>query len=751
MRRLTILLAALLAAAAPTVRAQQPAERASLDSMRTGFGAISDSMWLLNYERQRIAVARVDRDNPVIHMELGFVSYRLGEITGAKKRYQDAASEFQWASDLRPAWPYAWYFLGLAELSTGEADLIIVENIRQLLGLDALSLAARHFARAIEADPSFSMALVDLANTAMKQRISPRLVIAQAALRQAASTAAGRVPAVQLVRGRIERRLLENDSALAAFHAFLSLGGDSGVGGIELARTFAQKGLEDSSVAAYFSAVGRRLSDTARIEVRRDLHWFATPGELAEWDAVRPDSMVSWLRRFWFGRDLSDGRRPGERLPEQLRRYQYAVQNFGLASRHRGFDVAFAFSDSTQQEFDDRGLVYLRHGAPDQRTQFSATGVEPNESWLYRGGEPDGTDMILHFAAINDVQDFRLVQSLLDVCARRGPGFDAIPQTTSTLNGSQRDCVQSRAQLSDLYQRLAQASDDLSPNLWAGERRQSMEGVHHAISTDSYALQFQSELHPVVSIFAVADATMHPELHLVFAVPGARLHPRDAGGSVTYPLALRMLVYDSSGRLVGALDTIRVFRASGHIAAGSYLTEQLSMKVPAGNYLYSFVIEEPGESAGDVVHRKELEIPRLDTLFAASDVILGREGSGLIWRRPEGEVALNPLMRYPKDGAATIYYELYGLPQAAHVATRVRITRAGGRSVFHRVFGGGGGADLAYETVTDSPIRTRVSQHLDLKGLAPGHYVLRVELTDPESQKTLVRESPFDIDAAHSS
>ena len=167
-----------LVAAVRVAHAQEPRERASLDSVRAVFAAVTDTNYLISYERQRIAVARQDRDNPFIHMELGYVALRLGEITGAKKRYSDAASEFQWAADLRGRWPYAWYYLGVAELSSGEADLIIVENLRQIFGQDAMSQAVRSFARAVEVDPSFSQALVDLANTAMRQRINPRLMIA---------------------------------------------------------------------------------------------------------------------------------------------------------------------------------------------------------------------------------------------------------------------------------------------------------------------------------------------------------------------------------------------------------------------------------------------------------------------------------------------------------------------------------------------------------------------------------------------
>src|SRR5690242_11050783 len=96
-----------LVAAAPRAHAQERPERATLDSIRAVFGAVTDSAYLISYERQRIGVARADRDNPFIHMELGYVALRMGELTGVKKRYQDAASEFQWAADLRPRWPYA--------------------------------------------------------------------------------------------------------------------------------------------------------------------------------------------------------------------------------------------------------------------------------------------------------------------------------------------------------------------------------------------------------------------------------------------------------------------------------------------------------------------------------------------------------------------------------------------------------------------------------------------------------------------
>jgi GWxTD domain-containing protein len=167
-------------------------------------------------------------------------------------------------------------------------------------------------------------------------------------------------------------------------------------------------------VRRYFAAAGRPASDSAREEFRREVRWVATPGELRAFDARASDSLAPWLTPFWDRRDLADARRPGERLIEQFRRYAYAREHFRLLSRHRKYDIAEIYRDSTQSEFDDRGVIYLRHGEPDERAQFTEPSVPPNETWVYRRPPPTG-ELIFHFVARSAVQDWKLVGSLLDV------------------------------------------------------------------------------------------------------------------------------------------------------------------------------------------------------------------------------------------------------------------------------------------------------------------------------------------------
>ena len=107
-----------------------------------------------------------------------------------------------------------------------------------------------------------------------------------------------------------------------------------------------------------------------------------------------------------------------------------------------------------------------------------------------------------------------------------------------------------------------------------------------------------------------------PELHLVFALPAARLHPRETPNGFAYQIALRMVVFDASGR-ESRLDTVRAFRTSQRLGAGAYLTEQLAMSVPAGNVRYSFVVEEPGAGSGHALTSQPLDVPPLAGAFAA--------------------------------------------------------------------------------------------------------------------------------------
>src|SRR5437764_15348877 len=108
MRRCLIVLLALSIPAAKGLSAQLPADRAAIEALRDSLARVTDSLSLKRLEAATIQVAKQNRDDPLIHLRLGFIAYRLGEITNHKSHDDDAAGEFEWATQLKPDWPYPW-------------------------------------------------------------------------------------------------------------------------------------------------------------------------------------------------------------------------------------------------------------------------------------------------------------------------------------------------------------------------------------------------------------------------------------------------------------------------------------------------------------------------------------------------------------------------------------------------------------------------------------------------------------------
>ena len=175
---------------------------------------------------------------------------------------------------------------------------------------------------------------------------------------------------------------------------------------------------------------------------------------------------MAWLQQFWNGRDHASLRSPNERLKEHYRRLYYVRRNFMLASANRHYQIEEIYH-SGSTEFDDRGMIYLRHGDPTDRASLTGANIEPNETWRY--ARPDG-DLVFNFVSREDVQDFKLVESLLDIL---GYATAVQLQGTDTLAGLQHHhraaAVVPGADLADLHQDEGSGSG----NRWAATCRRS--------------------------------------------------------------------------------------------------------------------------------------------------------------------------------------------------------------------------------------------------------------------------------------
>ena len=272
-------------------------------------------------------------------------------------------------------------------------------------------------------------------------------------------------------------------------------------------------------------------------------------------------------------------------------------------------------------------------------------------------------------------------------------------------------------------------------------------------TTDDNHLRFDRFLDPSVEGYLVGsrDSVAPQTLHLVFAIPADHLTPVGAASGVLYPLRFRLYVSTLTDSLVARVDTLRIFGASQVLRSPSFLTGQVEVPVPAGDYRYRLLIESRDGVTGAVASDTLTVAPLDGRGFALSDLVVGKTG-GLSWERWGDTVYVNPLDRFSAGGDAQLYYEVYGLPAGASYHTEIKVERKGGGSIFgaiRRLFGGNHPpVQLAFDAAAEGPV-SRVHRAVALRDVPNGSYDLTLRITDPATGRVLTRVRHFEVVSAN--
>jgi GWxTD domain-containing protein len=721
--RLVAALGIVVLVGAPSASAQSASQRTVLERFRDSLATVRDTVGLREVERVLITAARRDRTDAMLHLRLGFTSLRLGEL-GVQRAHDDAGSEFQWTVDLQPKWPYAWYGLGLAELASSETTVSLVQGLQSMLGKDALTRSANAFAKSAEVDPAFVFGLSELVNTALRQRINARMDVALAALRRAARTPAARHPDVLLARARIEREAGSLDSSRAALAPLLALESPPPVSHLEAARTGFLVG-QASAPREWYR--GLLVADSATLaQYRADLGMLVPEALLGALPQASPQDRVETLRSFWRRREIADLHPEDARLAEHYRRLDYARRHFRLVSPNRQFAIIERYR-SNQDIFDDRGIIYIRHGQPDDRAFFNAPDLDPNESWRY--DREDGP-LVFHFVARQDVQDFRLVESLFDVL-----GFAAATalRNERDIQGSQviDGLLRSREFLAPVYGRMISAGRGGTNEMLTDERAQGARAIARGTTTDSWPLRFEESIQASALALVVGAEADGPHVQLAVAIPGTSLSGQPLADGMGYAVRVRASIIAPDGTRIASVDTVRSFRARTPIPSDGRLLIRVPMSAPPGTYALRAAIET--DAGGMLRPRETITVPALDSAgIGLSDLAVGTRRVALWWSPGAGDtIWVNPLRSFTRQDAMELHYEVTGLAPGTSYRTEVAIRKEGGGSVLSRLFGGGAAVRLRSTDVHPGGI-ARVHRELDLSRLDPGSYSLEVRVRGPD-------------------
>ncbi len=653
----------------------------------------------------------------------------------------------------------AYNGLGRYYLQQHEHAITILESIQKLFNWDHITQARKNFRLATEADPTYVEAWYNWGVAGHKAGDDDALREAANAFRHGVQLDPGYRDAYRLlvVTLRDLGDVQGAEGALAEWRASTA----ASLALADLEEGFLKMGLQGQAAAGaklYWEGLAA-AGDPEEVDAYfEQLKLVVRPKEAEAYHKLEPEAKRAWIESFWqrqadealVGRD--------ERLVEHYRRLAYVEERYALRiPRRRHYSAISAYRPKQQSGFDDRGVIYVRHGEPDDVVRYTGPNVQRNESWLYRR---PGDDLVFHFVSDEDTEDFKLVTSLADALNR---GNTSLAAGRNTAEGA-GELFQSRSTFDPIYDRLA---FQFNPMLLREEEEDVARDVKVGTSTESYVPAAADSL-PFYAFPAVfLDATGKPEVNLYFGVPTSELEMPEGADGTQMAYDARVVVEDA-----GAKDSVAARGADSVVVAvqhspsreqGVLIPDILRTGLPSGQreYRYRMRVRDLISTASGT-RTGDFEVPDLRGFSASSLVLASRveraEGAGK-FNRGAFKIVPLPSLTFRAGQPVFLYYELYGLTAGDdgrvryHTAYTIR-TRERKRNIAVKLLNSVGsllgsgnerGEEVAIEVDGEGAPADRVPETLalDLNDSEPGLYEIQVRVEDRTAGRTVERRAPF--------
>ncbi|MDE2958305.1 MAG: GWxTD domain-containing protein [Bacteroidota bacterium] len=164
---------------------------------------------------------------------------------------------------------------------------------------------------------------------------------------------------------------------------------------LALARLDFARRFPEAGTVGVMEAIEDVETATEALVLFQEIRTIASPAEISAFRSIQnPADYRIFFEVFWISRDPMPAAPYNARMAEHYRRLRVAEQDYlfyGFRSWYRSqFTHEAAFFPETytlSQDYDDRGIIFIRHGEPDDYTVGEAN------SWLYRDSL-----LVFHFA-----------------------------------------------------------------------------------------------------------------------------------------------------------------------------------------------------------------------------------------------------------------------------------------------------------------------------------------------------------------
>ena len=368
----------------------------------------------------------------------------------------------------------------------------------------------------------------------------------------------------------------------------------------------------------------------------------------------------NFLRGFWKKRDITKTTVENERIGIHYKRLAVCWRTYRLAGIRRTWNDPDAEGRlrkpptyDVDAPFNDMGLVYLRHGEPDDRAFLHLDGQPENMSWKYeaKGNRPE---MIVHFEQDPLGGGWRLV-------AAPRPGEMAL----------------SRTSLDPKFGALLRGAD---PQIMNRIIEDSNADLREALTRDTHIPEFEeSPLTLFTDAAAFKGAGGLTRYEVYWAIPLADLMSLEAvrEQAVNISASISVFTRDYSREVYRNSRTQRLPIAPG-TPQNAMIVDQETMALPPGDYVVALEVRE---SYGRKLQIQEMyptvrgyrdgELAISDIQIAQS-IVEGERGGRFV--KPGYTVMPLPTRVYSKEEDAKIFFGIYGLAKDEFRATRYRVS-----------------------------------------------------------------------------
>ena len=447
------------------------------------------------------AALKIDRD--LIHAYAG-----LGKIAIANEKWADAGDEFGKILDRDPKNIEANFFKGICYRETGKFKALLLRKIDW-------NKSKKHFIRVLDRDSLFNDVVYQFALLKRYQenykeaiqlghaqiRLRPGLIEPQVKLFRFYRyfvTHTKKDEAVNWLKQQpwdharwgIAEKLRREGELTKADSVLLDLVNQPMTMSFQpayltLTRIYYEQNLQDKAEDYFWRAINEIQNDIDANLVFEDMKYILTDQELASYQSLGSikEKMI-FFKTLWVSRDPTPAASTNYRLAEHYRRLIYAEKHYEFDGFRTWFNnpdksgyLDFTQTYNLNQEFNDMGLIYIRHGQYDDWAITAGDDIPSNQSWIYY--ETQSTPkLVFHFLLENTAGYWRFTPIITD------------PRM-----------LEDRLQFGNIYYRLLRAS--ALEQLAFGEEmaRESRESVSTGLSTDRHT--WEKKIKPLETPFSM--------------------------------------------------------------------------------------------------------------------------------------------------------------------------------------------------------------------------------------------------------